>query len=171
MLTLCDLDLDLSDAPEVTFDDILPTNRVIDNTEVTLTCHADSVPAGKNFTWLRENIVVRGKMTLAPKADLDLISVPGLKSEVLLCLTLSNIAILFHGPIICWMVCKKMWNLLDFRYWYLGLYSHSGCTSYHKISWSLEAAWVGIKLFQLLWNLTGTSTAALPRCLMNLKMI
>ena len=33
------------------------------------------------------------------------------------------------------------------------------------ISWSLEAARFGFRLFQLLLNLAGTSTAALPRCL------
>ena len=49
----------------------------------------------------------------------------------------------------------------------LGLYSLSGKTSYHKISWSLEAARFGFRLFQLVWNLTGTSAAAPPRCLSN----
>ena len=47
----------------------------------------------------------------------------------------------------------------------LGLYSLSGKTSYRKISWSLEAARFEFRLFQSLWNLTGTSAAALPRCL------
>ena len=47
----------------------------------------------------------------------------------------------------------------------LGLYSLSGKTSYHTISLRLEAARFGFKLFQTLWNLTGTSAAALPRCL------
>ena len=42
----------------------------------------------------------------------------------------------------------------------LGLYSLSGKTSYRKISWSLEAARFGFKLFQSLWNLAGTSAAA-----------
>ena len=46
-----------------------------------------------------------------------------------------------------------------------GLYSLSGKTSYRKISWSLEAARFGSKLFQSLWNLAGTSAALLPRCL------
>ena len=49
----------------------------------------------------------------------------------------------------------------------LGLYSLSGKTSYRKISWSLEAARFGFKLFQSLWNLAGTSAALLPRCLSN----
>ena len=49
----------------------------------------------------------------------------------------------------------------------LVLYSLSGKTSYRKISWSLEAARFGFKLFQSLWNLAGTSTALLPRCLSN----
>ena len=50
-----------------------------------------------------------------------------------------------------------------------GLYSLSGKTSYHKISWSLEAARFGSKLFQSLWNLAGTSAALLPRCLSNFR--
>ena len=41
----------------------------------------------------------------------------------------------------------------------------SGRTSYRKISWSFEAARFRFKLFQSLWNLTGTSAAALQRCL------
>ena len=53
----------------------------------------------------------------------------------------------------------------------LGLYSLSGGTSYHKISWSLEAAWFGFRLFQSLWNLAGTSAAALPKCLPNVRAI
>ena len=52
-----------------------------------------------------------------------------------------------------------------------GLYSLSGKTSYRKISWSLEAARFGFGLFQLLWNLTGISAAALPRCLSNFRAI
>ena len=52
-----------------------------------------------------------------------------------------------------------------------GLYSLSGKTSYRKISWSLEAARFGFKLFQSLWNLTGTSAALLPRCLSNFRAI
>ena len=54
---------------------------------------------------------------------------------------------------------------------YLGLHSLSGKTSYHQISWSLEAARFGFKLFQSLWNLAGTSAALLPRCLSNLRAI
>ena len=53
----------------------------------------------------------------------------------------------------------------------LGLYSLSGKTSYCKISWSLEAARFGFKLFQSLWNLAGTSAALLPRCLSNFRAI
>ena len=56
-------------------------------------------------------------------------------------------------------------------YWHLGLYSLSGRTSYRKISWSLEAARFGFKLFQSLWHLTGTSAAQLPRCLSNVRGI
>ena len=54
---------------------------------------------------------------------------------------------------------------------YLGPYSLSGKTSYRKISWSLEAARFGFKLFQSLWNLAGTSAALLPRCLSNFRAI
>ena len=53
----------------------------------------------------------------------------------------------------------------------LGLYSLSGKTSYRKISWSLEVAGFGSKLFQSLWNLAGTSAALLPRCLSNCRAI
>ena len=53
----------------------------------------------------------------------------------------------------------------------LGLYSLSGKTSYRKISWSLEAAGFGFKLFKSLWNLAGTSAALLPRCLSNCRAI
>ena len=52
-----------------------------------------------------------------------------------------------------------------------GLYSLSGKTSYRKISWNLEAARFGSKLFQSLWNLAGTSAALLPRCLSNIRAI
>ena len=52
-----------------------------------------------------------------------------------------------------------------------GLYSLSGKTSYGKISWSLETAIFGFRLFRSLWNLTGTSAAALPRCLTNFRAL
>ena len=52
-----------------------------------------------------------------------------------------------------------------------GLYSLSGKTSYRKISWSLEAARFGFKLFQSLWNLAVTSAALLPRYLSNFRAI
>ena len=51
------------------------------------------------------------------------------------------------------------------------LYSLCGRTSYHKTSWSLESARFKFTLFQSLWNLTGTSTAGLPRCLSNFRAI
>ena len=54
---------------------------------------------------------------------------------------------------------------------YLGLCSLSGRSSYRKISRSLEATIVWFRLFQSLWNLTGTSTAALPICLSNFRAI
>ena len=39
------------------------------------------------------------------------------------------------------------------------------------ISWSLEAARFGFKIFRPLWNLAGTSAAPLPRCLSNFRAI
>ena len=63
-------------------------------------------------------------------------------------------------------VCHQTSTMLT-----LGLYSLSGKTSYRKISWSLEAARFGFKLFQWLWNLAGTSAALLPRCLSNFRAI
>ena len=53
----------------------------------------------------------------------------------------------------------------------LGLYSLSGQTSYYKISWCLEVARFVFRLFQLLWNLTGHSAAALPMCLSNFRAV
>ena len=50
-------------------------------------------------------------------------------------------------------------HVLPILPWLLGLYSPSRWTSYCKISWSLEAARFGFKLFQLLWSLSGTSNA------------
>ena len=47
------------------------------------------------------------------------------------------------------------------------LYSLSGKTSYRQISWSLEAAGLDVAMVVSLWNLTGTSAAALPRYLPN----
>ena len=48
-----------------------------------------------------------------------------------------------------------------------GLYSPSGKTSYHKISWSLEAVRFGFIRFQSRRNLTGNSAASLLRYLSN----
>ena len=53
----------------------------------------------------------------------------------------------------------------------LGLYSLSGKTSYRKISWSIEAARLDVAMVVSLWNLTGTSAAALPRYLPNFRAI
>ena len=47
----------------------------------------------------------------------------------------------------------------------------SGRMSYHKIWWSLQAAKFGVGLFQTLWNLTGSSVAALSRCLSNCRAV
>ena len=54
---------------------------------------------------------------------------------------------------------------------HMGFCSLSGRTSYRKISWCLEAARFGYRLFQSFWNLTGTSAAALPICLSNVRAI
>ena len=52
-----------------------------------------------------------------------------------------------------------------------GLYSLSGKTSYRQISWSLEATRLNVIIVVSLWNLTGTSAAALPMCLLNFRAI
>ena len=48
-----------------------------------------------------------------------------------------------------------------------GLYS----LSRRRLSWSLQATRFGFRLCQSLWNLTGTPTAALSRCLSNFRAI
>ena len=53
----------------------------------------------------------------------------------------------------------------------LGFYSLSGRAFCCKISWSIEAARFGFKLFQSLWNLTGASAAALLRWPSNIRAI
>ena len=53
----------------------------------------------------------------------------------------------------------------------LGLYSLSSKTSYHRISWSLKAAILDVIPIVSHWNLTGISTALLPRCLSNFRAI
>ena len=68
-------------------------------------------------------------------------------------------------------ICSTIHILGRRQLYTLGLYSLSGKTSYRKISWSLEAARFGFKLFQSLWNLAGTSAALLPRCLSNFRAI
>ena len=52
-----------------------------------------------------------------------------------------------------------------------GLFSLNGKTSYLQISWSLEAARLGVMVIVSLWNLTGISAAVLPRCLSNFRAI
>ena len=58
------------------------------------------------------------------------------------------------------VVYRFIWRSRKLLCLILGLYSQSGQTSYHKISWRLEAAKFGLRPFQSLWNLTGTSAAA-----------
>ena len=73
----------------------------------------------------------------------------------------------------CGKIPHRLWptstNTLPWGGVNQGLYSLSGKTSYRKISWSLEAARLWSKLFQSLWNLSGTSAALLPRCLSNFR--
>ena len=52
--------------------------------------------------------------------------------------------------------------LENVRLQHQGLHSLSSKTYYCKISWSLEATRFMFRLFQSLWNLTGTSAAVLP---------
>ena len=62
-----------------------------------------------------------------------------------------------------------MTSILPFRT--LGLYSLSGKTSYRQISWSLKAARLDVAMVVSLWNLAGTSAAALPKYLPNFRAI
>ena len=52
-----------------------------------------------------------------------------------------------------------------------GLYLLNGRTSYRRTSWRLKAAKFGFKLFQSLWNSTGTLSTELRRCLSNFRAI
>ena len=61
-----------------------------------------------------------------------------------------------------WKMTQISYVPLIVPYWIQGLYSLSGKTSYRQISWSLEAARLDVAIVVLLWNLTGTSAAALP---------
>ena len=74
---------------------------------------------------------------------------------------------------VCWKLSVlSLHRRLCWSEWpVLGLCSLSERTSYRKISLSLEAARFGFRLFQSPWNLTGSSTAALPRCLSNIRAI
>ena len=65
---------------------------------------------------------------------------------------------------------SRMWIKCDCQPFQC-LYSLSGRTSYGKISRSLEAARFVFKLVPSLWNLTSTSAAPLPRCLLNIRAI
>ena len=61
-----------------------------------------------------------------------------------------------------------------FRSWLCGeqgLVLISDKTSYRKISWSLEATRLVFRIVRLLWNLTGTSAALLPRRLSYFRAI
>ena len=54
---------------------------------------------------------------------------------------------------------------------YQGLCPLRGRAFCRKISWSLEAVWLGIIMTVSLWILTGISAALLPRCLSSLRAI
>ena len=65
-----------------------------------------------------------------------------------------------------------MWyHFCMIRYADLGLYSLSGKMSYRQISWSLEAARLGVIIIASLWSLTGTWPALLSRGLSNFRAI
>ena len=49
--------------------------------------------------------------------------------------------------------------------------SLSGHTSCRMISWSLEDSRVGYRVFQSFWDLTDTTTAVLPRCLIHFRKV
>ena len=52
-----------------------------------------------------------------------------------------------------------------------GFYSLSGRKSYRKITKSLEAAILNVIVMVSPWNLTSNSTALLPMCLSNFRVI
>ena len=60
--------------------------------------------------------------------------------------------------------CWQIWGLIIVNFTHIPqcLYSLSGKTSYSKISWNLVAPRFGFRLFQSLWNLTGSSAAEMP---------
>ena len=70
-----------------------------------------------------------------------------------------------------WNNIHWIWFLYQFKFVWckkatdqiLGRYSLTSKTSYRKISWNIEAVNFGFRLFQSLWNLTGTSAAVLLR--------
>ena len=59
-----------------------------------------------------------------------------------------------------WIACSMLQEVCTWIA-HQGLNSLIGKTSYRKNLWSLEATRFGFRLFQLLWNLTGTSSAVL----------
>ena len=85
------------------------------------------------------------------------------------------------GALCCLKLCRFMMSYLSFQevvshltrlsLGLPGLYSLSGKTSYRQISWSLEATRLDVIMVVWLWNLTGTSAAALPKCLLNFRAI
>ena len=75
------------------------------------------------------------------------------------------------SPIYGWLRQQQLTEVWIRNIGTLGLYSLSGKTSYRQISWSLEAARLGVIMIVWLWNLTGISAALLPRCLLNFRAI
>ena len=74
-----------------------------------------------------------------------------------------SLRVIFYFQVIRQFLKRMRIDFLYDKSEYQGLYSLSGKTSFRKISWSLEAARFGFKLFQSLWNLAGTSAVLLPR--------
>ena len=72
----------------------------------------------------------------------------------------------YHNVTMCYCVTVKYHLPMKFQ----GFYWLSGKASYRKISWSLEAARIGYRIFQSIWNLIGIS-AVLPGCLSNSRAI
>ena len=62
-----------------------------------------------------------------------------------------------------------VWRFLPSAFRLLGLYSLSGKTAYHRISWSLEATRLGVIMIVPFWNLTSNSATLLPRRLSSFR--
>ena len=115
------------------------------------------VPLYCQFPWMHPIRITQSRLNLLWSSDICRHRTGSTLAEVMACCLEAT----SHYLNQYWLTISKV----------LGLYSLSGKTSYRKISWSLEAARFGFKLFQSLWNLAGTSAALLPRCLSNFRAI